>query len=246
MVRIDGRQPNELRLLRFELDAQKHADGSCIVSLGDTRVLCAVTVEERVPRWMRGSGRGWLTAEYNMLPAATNTRSNRERVLSAGRTKEIQRLIGRSLRAAVDLDALGERTFNIDCDVLDADGGTRTAAITGAFVAVKRAIGKLAYDQSPIRFSRRRRQHRNHRRPDPRRSQLRRGLHRRRRLQHRRPRNRRAGRSPGHGRRSIVHAGATQSNGRSGASGAGRDVHRPASRSRSEVVRVQPQVTAAD
>ena len=151
MVRIDGREPNELRPLSFELDVQKHADGSCIVSMGDTRVLCAVTVEEQVPRWMRGSGRGWLTAEYNMLPAATNTRSNRERVLSAGRTKEIQRLIGRSLRAAVDLDALGERTFNIDCDVLDADGGTRTAAITGAFVAVNQAIEKLAYEQSPIR-----------------------------------------------------------------------------------------------
>ncbi len=151
MVRIDGRQPNELRPLSFELDVQKHADGSCVVSLGDTRVLCAVTVEEEVPRWMRGSGRGWLTAEYNMLPAATNTRSNRERVLSAGRTKEIQRLIGRSLRAAVDLDALGERTFNIDCDVLDADGGTRTAAITGAFVAVRQAIQKLAYEQTPIR-----------------------------------------------------------------------------------------------
>ena len=99
---------------------------------------------------MRGSGRGWLTAEYNMLPAATNTRSNRERVLSAGRTKEIQRLIGRSLRAAVNLDALGERTFNIDCDVLDADGGTRTAAVTGAFVAVQQAIAKLAYERSPI------------------------------------------------------------------------------------------------
>lgn len=150
MVRIDGRQPNELRPLSFELDVQKHADGSCIVSLGDTRVLCAVTVEEQVPRWMRGSGRGWLTAEYNMLPAATNTRSNRERVLSAGRTREIQRLIGRSLRAAVNLDALGERTFNIDCDVLDADGGTRTAAITGAYVALNQAVGKLAYDQSPI------------------------------------------------------------------------------------------------
>ncbi len=150
MVRIDGRQPNELRPLLFELDVQKHADGSCIVALGDTRVLCAVTVEERVPRWMRGSERGWLTAEYNMLPAATNTRSNRERVLNAGRTKEIQRLIGRSLRAAVNLDALGERTFNIDCDVLDADGGTRTAAITGAFVAASLAIQRLEYDESPI------------------------------------------------------------------------------------------------
>ena len=150
MVRIDGRQPNDLRPLHFELDVQKHADGSCIVALGDTRVLCAVTVEERVPRWMRGSGRGWLTAEYNMLPAATNTRSDRERVLNAGRTKEIQRLIGRSLRAAVNLDILGERTFNIDCDVLDADGGTRTAAITGAFVAASLAIQRLEYDESPI------------------------------------------------------------------------------------------------
>ena len=150
MVRIDGRQPNDLRPLHFELDVQQHANGSCIVALGDTRVLCAVTVEERVPRWMRGSGRGWLTAEYNMLPAATNTRSDRERVLNAGRTKEIQRLIGRSLRAAVNLDALGERTFNIDCDVLDADGGTRTAAITGAFVAASLAIQRLKYDESPI------------------------------------------------------------------------------------------------
>ncbi|MXX79769.1 MAG: ribonuclease PH [Chloroflexi bacterium] len=150
MVRIDGRQPNELRPLSFELDVQRHADGSCVVSLGDTSVLCAVTVEEQVPRWMRGTGSGWLTAEYSMLPAATNTRSNRERVLSAGRTKEIQRLIGRSLRAAVNLGALGERTFNIDCDVLNADGGTRTAAITGAFVAVSRAINTLAYDRSPI------------------------------------------------------------------------------------------------
>lgn len=150
MLRTDGRQPNELRPLSFQLDVQRHADGSCIVSLGDTQVLCAVTVEEQVPRWMRGTGRGWLTAEYNMLPASTNTRSDRERTLSTGRTKEIQRLIGRSLRAAVDLDALGERTFNIDCDVLNADGGTRTAAITGAFVAVSTATKKLAYDRSPI------------------------------------------------------------------------------------------------
>ena len=150
MVRTDGRDPNALRPLAFELGVQKHADGSCIVSLGDTRVLCAVTVEERVPRWMRGQGRGWLTAEYNMLPAATNTRSDRERVLSAGRTKEIQRLIGRSLRAALDLSAVGERTFNVDCDVIDADGGTRTAAVTGAFVALSLAVRALAYDVSPI------------------------------------------------------------------------------------------------
>ncbi len=150
MLRTDGRRPSELRPLSFELDVQRHADGSCIVSLGDTQVLCAATVEEQVPRWMRGRGRGWITAEYYMLPASTNTRSGRERTLSAGRTKEIQRLIGRSLRAAISLDRLGERTFNIDCDVINADGGTRTAAITGAFVAVSRAVDKLAYEHSPI------------------------------------------------------------------------------------------------
>ncbi len=150
MVRIDGRQANECRPLSFELDVQPHASGSCIVSLAATRVLCAVTVEEQVPRWMRGSGRGWLTAEYHMLPASTNTRSDRERVRTAGRTKEIQRLIGRSLRAAVRLDDLGERTYNVDCDVIHADGGTRTAAITGAYVALARAVKSLAYDESPI------------------------------------------------------------------------------------------------
>lgn len=121
-----------------------------MVSLGETRVLCAVTVEERVPGWMRGTGRGWLTAEYSMLPASTNTRSDRERVLQAGRTKEIQRLIGRSLRAALDLEQTGEKTFNVDCDVLHADGGTRTAAVTGAYVALARAVSGLGYAISPI------------------------------------------------------------------------------------------------
>ena len=148
--RPDGRRPDQLRPLTFELDAQPHAAGSAIVSLGQTRVLCAVTVEERVPQWMRDSGRGWITAEYNMLPASTNTRSDRQRVLAAGRTHEIQRLIGRSLRAAVDLDALGERAFTIDCDVLHADGGTRTAAINGAWVALHRALANL-YEHPPLR-----------------------------------------------------------------------------------------------
>ena len=140
MVRIDGREPNALRPLRFDLGVQPHANGSCVVSMGETRVLCAVTIEERVPRWLQGRGRGWLTAEYAMLPAATNTRSDRERMLSTGRTKEIQRLIGRSLRAAVDLEAIGERTVTVDCDVLHADGGTRTASINGAYVALSGAL----------------------------------------------------------------------------------------------------------
>ena len=150
MPRADGRRPDQLRPLAFELDAQRHAAGSVIVSLGDTRVLCAVTVEERVPLWMRGTERGWITAEYNMLPASTNTRTDRRRALESGRTHEIQRLIGRSLRAVVDLDALGERAFTIDCDVLQADGGTRTAAINGAWVALRRALDQL-YDESPLR-----------------------------------------------------------------------------------------------
>ena len=151
MLRIDGRSPNELRPLGFELDVQPHADGSCLVGLGATRVLCAVTIEEQVPGWMRGNGRGWLTAEYSMLPASTNTRSDRERTLSAGRTKEIQRLIGRSLRAALDLDALGERTLNVDCDVLNADGGTRTASIIGACVAAARALDAPGSEHSAMR-----------------------------------------------------------------------------------------------
>ena len=150
MPRADGRRPDQLRPLAFELDVQRHAAGSVIVSLGDTRVLCAVTVEERVPLWMRGTERGWITAEYNMLPASTNTRTDRRRALESGRTHEIQRLIGRSLRAVVDLDALGERAFTIDCDVLQADGGTRTAAINGAWVALRRALDQL-YDESPLR-----------------------------------------------------------------------------------------------
>ena len=151
-LRIDGRAPSQLRPISFETGVQMHAAGSVIVSMGDTRVLCAVTIEESVPRFLRGTGSGWVTAEYNMLPASTNTRSNRERALSSGRTKEIQRLIGRSLRAVVDLDALGERSFNIDCDVLQADGGTRTASITGAWLALQLAIDSLgAYQTAPLK-----------------------------------------------------------------------------------------------
>ena len=132
-----------MRLLAFESGVQMHAAGSVLVSFGDTRVLCAVTAAEDVPRWMCGSGRGWVTAEYNMLPAATNTRSRRERTLNSGRTKEISRLIGRSLRAVTDLEALGERELTVDCDVLQADGGTRTAAITGGYVALRLATADL-------------------------------------------------------------------------------------------------------
>ena len=138
MSRADGRSNDALRLTTFELGVQRYAEGSALISCGDTRVLCAVSVEDRTPRWRRGSGLGWVTAEYAMLPRATNTRTRRE-TTPRGRTQEIQRLIGRSLRAAVDMAALGERTLTVDCDVIQADGGTRTAAITGAYVALYQA-----------------------------------------------------------------------------------------------------------
>jgi ribonuclease PH len=140
MPRPDGRRADQLRPLEIIPHYQKHAEGSCLVKLGDTWVLCAASVEEGVPPWMKGKGKGWLTAEYAMLPRATHTRSKRD---PGGRGKEIQRLIGRSLRAAVDLDKLGERTIAVDCDVLCADGGTRVTSITGAWIAVALAIGKL-------------------------------------------------------------------------------------------------------
>jgi len=141
-VRSDGRRPDELRPVRFERGWLDHAEGSCLVSFGRTRVLCTVSLTEEVPRWRRGSGEGWVTAEYAMLPRATHTRSDRESVRGriGGRTHEISRLIGRSLRAVVDLTALGELTLAVDCDVLQADGGTRTAAITGASVALADAL----------------------------------------------------------------------------------------------------------
>jgi ribonuclease PH len=155
--RVSGRRPDELRPVRLQRRYTKHAEGSVLVEFGDTRVLCTASVEERVPPFLKDSGRGWVTAEYGMLPRSTNTRSEREaaRGKQSGRTQEIQRLIGRALRAVVDLRALGSRSVQIDCDVLQADGGTRTAAITGAFVALHDAVGWLLQKQlissTPIR-----------------------------------------------------------------------------------------------
>lgn len=145
MPRIDGRANNQLRPVRLTVDYLRHAEGSVLVEFGDTRVLCVASIEDRVPGFLEGRGQGWLTAEYAMLPRAGATRSAREAVLGkvGGRTHEIQRLIGRSLRACVDLRAVGERTIVLDCDVIQADGGTRTAAITGAWVALKRACATL-------------------------------------------------------------------------------------------------------
>jgi ribonuclease PH len=141
MPRIDNRDDNELRPVRMTLGYQTFAEGSVLIELGKTTVLCAVTMEERVPPFLKGSGEGWVTAEYSMLPRSTLTRTPRER--KPGRTEEIQRLIGRSLRAATDLTGFGERQMIVDCDVLQADGGTRTAAITGAYVALYQAFHNL-------------------------------------------------------------------------------------------------------
>jgi len=144
-MRPGGRKPHELRAVRLTRGYTRHPEGSVLIEFGETRVLCTASVEERVPPFLRDSGRGWVTAEYGMLPRATNTRGEREaaRGKQSGRTQEIQRLIGRSLRAVVDLASLGARTIQVDCDVLQADGGTRTAAITGAFVALHDAISWL-------------------------------------------------------------------------------------------------------
>src|SRR5690606_14430834 len=137
-MRPSGRQPDQLRDIRFTRQYTRHAEGSVLVEFGNTKVLCTASVDENVPRFLKGKGQGWVTAEYGMLPRATHTRNDREasRGKQGGRTLEIQRLIGRSLRACVNRDALGERTITLDCDVLQADGGTRTAAITGAYVAL--------------------------------------------------------------------------------------------------------------
>jgi ribonuclease PH len=145
MPRADGRAPDELRPVTITRNWQRYAEGSALVEFGDTKVLCSASVTDGVPRWRKGSGLGWVTAEYSMLPRATLTRNDRESVRGriGGRTHEISRLIGRSLRAAIDLSALGENSVAIDCDVLQADGGTRTAAITGAYVALADAIGWL-------------------------------------------------------------------------------------------------------
>ncbi len=141
--RPDGRQPYQLRPISFEQNFTRFAPGSVLTKCGDTQVLCTVSVSEGVPKFLKGTGKGWLTAEYRMLPSATQQRQERELLKLSGRTQEIQRLIGRSLRAAVDLEALGERTLTIDADVLQADAGTRTTAITGSFVALAHAISKL-------------------------------------------------------------------------------------------------------
>ncbi len=138
-----GRQPHDLRNLHFDSGYTVHAEGSVLVSMGLTRVLCTVSIEESVPGWLKGKGQGWVTAEYSMLPRATHTRTKRDREKVSGRTHEIQRLIGRALRATVDMTALGERSVVVDCDVLQADGGTRTASINGAYVALSIALGRL-------------------------------------------------------------------------------------------------------
>ena len=144
-MRPSGREASQLRELRFTPDYTRHAEGSVLAEFGHTRVLCTASVEDRVPAWMRNSGRGWVTAEYGMLPRSTHTRSGREaaRGKQGGRTMEIQRLIGRSLRAVTNLEALGERSVTLDCDVIQADGGTRTAAISGAYVALAIAMHRL-------------------------------------------------------------------------------------------------------
>ena len=145
MDRVDGRKPGELRPVRITRHYNKYAEGSVLIEVGDTKVICTASVEEKAPMFLRGEGKGWVTAEYGMLPRATGSRTSREaaRGRVGGRTHEIQRLIGRSLRSVVDLSALGERTVWLDCDVIQADGGTRTASITGAFVALVDALNKL-------------------------------------------------------------------------------------------------------
>jgi len=144
-MRPSGRATEILRPVTLEIGVAKYAEGSCLAKFGDTHVLCTATIEERVPPWMRNSGKGWVTAEYGMLPRSTHTRTDREaaRGRQSGRTQEIQRLIGRSLRAVTDLVAMGERQVRLDCDVLQADGGTRTAGITGSYVALHQALSRL-------------------------------------------------------------------------------------------------------
>ena len=147
-MRPSGRSPDQLREIKFTCNYTRHAEGSVLVEFGDTRVLCTASTENRVPRFLKGKGEGWITAEYGMLPRSTHDRMSREasRGKQGGRTLEIQRLIGRSLRAAVDLEVLGENTITLDCDVLQADGGTRTASITGGFVALSIAVEKMLKD----------------------------------------------------------------------------------------------------
>src|SRR5271163_3345633 len=156
-MRVDQREPGQMRPVTITTEYLLTAEGSVLIEAGNTRVLCAASIEETVPGFLRGTGKGWVTAEYSMLPRATATRTAREvsKGRASGRTMEIQRLIGRSLRAVMDLDVLGERSVILDCDVLQADGGTRTAAITGAYIALASAVGKLlkfgTLKKSPIR-----------------------------------------------------------------------------------------------
>ncbi|ALS26923.1 ribonuclease PH [Paenibacillus sp. 32O-W] len=153
-MRTDGRKPDQLRPVNVTLGVNKYAEGSVLIEVGDTRVVCTASVEERVPPFMKGQGKGWITAEYAMLPRATQTRNQRESAKGklSGRTMEIQRLIGRALRSVVDLQALGERTITLDCDVLQADGGTRTTSITGSFLALALAVDKLSGTASFPRY----------------------------------------------------------------------------------------------
>jgi len=156
MGRVDGRRPDELRKVKITRNINKYAEGSVLIEAGDTKVICTASIEDKVPPFLRGNGQGWLTAEYSMLPRATETRTVREaaRGRVSGRTSEIQRLVGRALRSVLDLEALGERTIWLDCDVIQADGGTRTAAITGGFVAMMDAVQRLgetvSWDRLPI------------------------------------------------------------------------------------------------
>lgn len=152
-MRVDGRRNDEIREVKITKDYLKHPNGSVLIEVGDTKVICTAMIEDKVPHFLRGSGKGWITAEYSMLPSATHSRKIREssRGRIEGRTQEIQRLIGRSLRSVVDLDKLGEKTIWIDCDVIQADGGTRTAAITGSFVALSDALRKIFKGEIPLK-----------------------------------------------------------------------------------------------
>ncbi len=150
MPRVDGRSSLDLRPVKIERGFMPFAEGSCLITMGETKVICTASVEERVPAWMKGRGEGWVTAEYAMIPRSGRDRNNRETLKPAGRSQEIQRLIGRSLRGVVDLKALGERMITLDCDVLGADGGTRCASITGAWVALVEACAKLNLKKDPI------------------------------------------------------------------------------------------------
>lgn len=153
-MRIDGRQPDQIRPVTITTDYNKYAEGSVLIEFGQTKVICTATVEDKVPPFMKGQGKGWINAEYSMLPRATQVRNQRESVRGklGGRTMEIQRLIGRALRSVVNLQALGERTITLDCDVIQADGGTRTTSITGAFVAMAIAVHKIAEQHQLQRF----------------------------------------------------------------------------------------------